>query len=132
MGQSTPIPSFADPQERLVVVVRVWVLHVVDEELACTFITRVADALDRLRFLEPLVIAESSVAVRPNGLVFHEVNVGVDRWSRLEHEGLEAVLGQLLGSPPAGYPGADDDGVELASLFHHSPGVSRFRGPHGS
>src|SRR3989442_2751713 len=102
----------ADPVERLVGVEGVWVLAVVDEELAAVLVARVAGALDELVTLERLAVPEAPELHLPRGHVLDVIPRGVDRPTGLEHERLEPALAQLLRRPPARDAGADDDGVE--------------------
>src|SRR4051812_76063 len=101
----------ANPRERFPFRRRVGVVEIVDEELARVLVARAALALDRLVALEPVAVAHSTVPL----LIRHHVLDVVDRWidrtSRFEHDCLQAVLRQLLGSPATGDPRADNDRV---------------------
>src|ERR1700704_889706 len=87
---------------------------VVDEEVLVRFVKLPGARLDRVLFgaLGPHRQPRSAQRELPGRLVLGDVVFAVlDVTPALAHEGLESLLGELLGGPAAGDAGADHDGV---------------------
>ena len=101
---------------------RVGVLGVVDEVVLREF---VEVAVERLHRVGPIVargIALPSERHIPRRFGFGGIILLVPDFApALDHQHLEASLGQLLGRPAAGDARADDDRIELHGLNRHQP-----------
>ena len=108
----------AEPSERRVGGRRVGVLRVIHKKLMAHFVARVAFSLHWVVPRELRSIAQSSKMHFPRLDVLDEILVGIDRPARLEHDGFETALRELLCGPPTADPRADDDRVEVRDLTH--------------
>src|SRR5438046_4550220 len=83
--------------------------------------------VEELMALWVLAVGEAGELLLPRRHVLDVIARRIDRPAGLEHERLEPALAQLLGRPPAGDAGSDDDGVEAGRGHQKSPGAARQR-----
>src|SRR6185295_9373302 len=88
------------------------------KKLMAHLVARVAFALDGVIARELCSITQASEMHLPRLNMLDEIPLGIDRPARLEHDGFETALGELLCRPSTADPRADDDRVEVRDLTH--------------
>ena len=91
--------SPSNPAERLARRRGIRMLLIADEKLCRPFVARITRALDRLIFHLPAPIAHSAESHLPGRHMLYIVLLRHNGTARLEHQGLQPLLGQLFCGP---------------------------------